>query len=138
MADTTPNAERQRALARNHVSSILNAADHWAEPETCDAIVTAVLAACQNEDATHDRFTPEAAQCYAAACSDGDCAHARHAAEKDQTARRYWHGITNALEHLKDASNYDEGITPDDIQSVRDILRDSLDDGSFTQAERDQ
>ncbi|MFD3336033.1 hypothetical protein ACFWV1_25815 [Streptomyces sp. NPDC058700] len=43
MADPDPTLYRQRALAINAVSSILNAADHWAEPETCDDIVTAVL-----------------------------------------------------------------------------------------------
>ncbi|RSS37457.1 hypothetical protein [Streptomyces sp. WAC08241] len=43
MADPDPTLYRQRALAINSVSSILNAAGHWAEPETCNAIVTAVL-----------------------------------------------------------------------------------------------
>ncbi|MFF8840481.1 hypothetical protein [Streptomyces sp. NPDC015130] len=61
MADTTPTPDRQRALAINHVSRILNAADLWAEPETCDAIVTAVLAAHQdpspNSQQTERRLT---------------------------------------------------------------------------------
>jgi hypothetical protein len=43
MAHDIPTTDRQRALAINHVASILNATGHWVEPETCDAIVTAVL-----------------------------------------------------------------------------------------------
>ncbi|MFJ7990352.1 hypothetical protein [Streptomyces sp. NPDC096351] len=52
-AELTPTTtEQQRALAANHVATILNNADLWAEPETCDAIVTAVLKAHAAPSAT--------------------------------------------------------------------------------------
>lgn len=138
MADPDPILYRQRALAINSVSTTLNAAGHWIALEDCEAVVNAVLGAFQTEEAAHHRFTPEDAQRFAESCSDGECTHARHAQEKDKLSRRYWHGITDALEHLTDASNYDKGINPDDIETVRGILRDSLDDGSFTPAKREQ
>ncbi|MFC8008676.1 hypothetical protein [Streptomyces cinereoruber] len=58
MADPDPTLYKQRALAINNVSSILNAADHWAEPETCDAIVTAVLAAARTAEPLQSEPTP--------------------------------------------------------------------------------
>lgn len=59
MADTTPITDRQRALACNAVSTKANAAGHWLDLETCDAIVDAVIDAIttpdQQDSAEEDR-----------------------------------------------------------------------------------
>ncbi|MFB7359693.1 hypothetical protein [Streptomyces gardneri] len=43
MAHDIPTTDRRHALARSRVSSILNTADRWIEPETGVDIVNAVL-----------------------------------------------------------------------------------------------
>ncbi|MFB7592332.1 hypothetical protein [Streptomyces sp. NPDC056169] len=63
MADPDPLTDRQRALANNAVSTTLNAAGHWVDVETSNAIVSAVLTALATDDISEQAATHFCGNC---------------------------------------------------------------------------